>query len=210
MRSRLSVTTTISDAPPRVGDRLRGRFDVARRQVPEFSSGSSHSLTAIGDRASLADFFRLWSASSLLQSRASMGHPDESTGADVECRASNDLVGVRGVVDREPVGAAATSAYVPFGEPTSRAAAISGQLTRRRQEPESTGRAASCVAGLGSIVSLRAGRAHRLRPLSDPKETRHDQQHDGYANKIEELHGFIPGYGVNDPTTGCSALNRPC
>jgi hypothetical protein len=75
---------------------------------------------------------------------------------------------------------------------------------RRRQEPESTGRAASYVAGPGSILSLRAGQADRLTPLSelsDPNETRHDWQHDDGANKIEELHGFILGYEVNDPST---------
>jgi hypothetical protein len=57
--SHLSITTTISCARPRVGDRLRGRSDDARRQVAELASGSSHSLTVIGDRASLgrlADF----------------------------------------------------------------------------------------------------------------------------------------------------------
>jgi hypothetical protein len=67
IRSHLSVTTTISCARPRVGDRLRGRSDDVRRQVAELASGSSHSLTVIGDRASLgrlADFFLLRSASS--------------------------------------------------------------------------------------------------------------------------------------------------
>jgi hypothetical protein len=59
LRQPSAVTTTISYARPRVGDRPPGLSDVVRRQVAEFASGSAHSLAAIGDLAPLGGLAEL-------------------------------------------------------------------------------------------------------------------------------------------------------
>ncbi|HTW50845.1 MAG TPA: hypothetical protein VME45_03010 [Stellaceae bacterium] len=44
------------------------------------------------------------------------------------------------------------------------------------------------LQGLGSIVTRMAGRAGWLRPLSNTKESRDDEQHDDRTGKIEQFH----------------------